>query len=133
MNSSINYGHKEDSNLTEMNIKFKSDRLLSASSTLNGKECETPTTASQGKSQTINESESGLLSASKASLTTRKNSTHSASFKLDNKSVMREARNILQRTRRVQTCSIPRSNHSDGFAQSAQDRVIENSKGLFSI
>lgn len=34
MNSSINYGDKEGSNLTETSIKFQSDRLLSANSTI---------------------------------------------------------------------------------------------------
>lgn len=126
MNSSINYGDKEGSNLTETSIKFQSDRLLSANSTIMPDAATaavlsvtptatTPTTlksaaeetepATRPSTEIDNEENSNKvhLAVKSSQRTSSKSKSTARSIKssptrrFENKAIQRDAKNLLMR------------------------------------
>ena len=135
MNSSINYGDKEGSNLTETSIKFQSDRLLSANSTVMPDAATaavlsvtptatTPTTLKSAAEETEpatrpsteidnEENNSKVHLAVKSSQRTSSKSTarsikSSPTRRFENKAIQRDAKNLLMRmmTQRAKTAAV---------------------------
>jgi len=88
LHSGINYGEREE-NVTETNIKFPSERLQSANSSLILNDSDTNATDDVAKSS---------ARIRKPPILTR-----SSTKIIDNRSILREAKNLLRRSQRAQT------------------------------